>query len=92
MDRGLMSGFTGLMDLRLLLGVILFILWWIEVDALQRFRLEHALTMILAVVVAHLSMRWRGAADNVKFRNNLAAIVVSLLLVVVGVFLLPQGW
>jgi hypothetical protein len=92
MDRGLMSGFTGLMDLQLLLGVILFILWWVEVDQLLRFRLEHALTMILAVAVAHLAVRWRSEPDRIKFRNNLIAIVVSMLLVVVGVFILPQGW
>lgn len=91
-DRGLMSGYTGLMDLQLLLGIVLFIVWWVQSNELLRFRLEHAITMILAVFVAHLTMRWRGAADNVRFRNNLIAIVVSLLLVVAGIFVLPQGW
>jgi hypothetical protein len=85
MDRGLMSGFTGMIDLQVLLGLIL-IVW---MGAFTRYQLEHAFTMGIAVIIAHLPMRWRQAEDTVRFRNSLAVIVVVLVLIVVGVFVLP---
>ncbi len=92
MDRGLSSGFTGLMDLNAALGII-FLLWTGFTGAgFPRFRLEHAFTMILALVVAHLPARWKEAAPEVRFRNTLIAILISLILVVLGVFVLPGGW
>lgn len=87
MDRGLMAGFTGLLDLQLLLGIILLIVLGIE-----RYRLEHAFTMIIALVLVHLARRWREAADAIRFRNNFLVILAAMLLIVAGVFVLPQGW
>lgn len=87
-DRGLMSGYTGLLDLQLLMGIILLI--WLGLDA--GYRLEHAFTMILALILAHLAIRWRKANDTIRFRNNFAVIVAGLLLIFAGVAVLPQGW
>jgi uncharacterized membrane protein YphA (DoxX/SURF4 family) len=86
-DRGLMGGYTGLLDLQLLLGIILLI-----GRGLEQYRIEHALTMIIAVVLAHLSRVWRDKADSIKFRNNFFAIVLGLLLIFAGVSVLPKGW
>ena len=86
-DRGLMSGFTGMLDLQVLLGILLII-----TGGLLPYRIEHAVTMILAVIVAHLPRRWRGAEPSIRARNNLIAIVVALVLVFVGVARLPGGW
>ena len=86
-DRGLMRGVTGLMDLQALIGIILLIGLGIE-----RFRIEHAITMIIALVILHLSVLWRNRSDKINYRNNLLAIVVSMIAVVFGVGLLPQGW
>ncbi len=92
MDRGLTSGFSGLMDLNATLGVI-FLLWTGFTGAgFPRFRLEHAFTMILALVVAHLPARWKEAPAEIRFRNTLLAILISLILVILGVFVLPGGW
>lgn len=87
MDRGLMSGFTGLVDLQALLGLILLI----GLGSYTRFQLEHAFTMLLALLLAHLPMRWRSSdlADALKFRNNLFVILGVLLLVVLGITVLP---
>ena len=64
MDRGLMAGFTGLMDLQVALGII-FLLWnGFTGTGFPRFRLEHGLVMIVAAVVAHLSARWKNADDS----------------------------
>ena len=86
-DRGLMAGYTGLLDLQLLLGIVLLIGL-----GLERFRIEHAVTMLIAIILAHLSMLWRDKADKVKFRNNFLAILIGMLLIIAGVTVLPQGW
>ncbi len=92
MDRGLMSGFSGLMDLQALLGLIVLVGGGLTGVGFPFYRIEHTVTMIVAVVVAHLPVRWRNAAGPVRARNNLVAILVSLALIVVGVAGLPQGW
>lgn len=90
LDRGLMAGFTGLLDLNLLLGLIL--LFGLP-GGLLRPRLEHAATMVLAVVAAHLSAIWRRSDDDArKFRNNLLVVVIALGLVAVGVLHLRGSW
>jgi uncharacterized membrane protein YphA (DoxX/SURF4 family) len=86
-DRGLMAGYTGLLDLQLLLGIILLIGL-----GLSNYRIEHAGTMLIAIVLAHASRMWRDKVDTVKFRNNFLAILIGLLLIIAGVAILPQGW
>ena len=83
-DRGLMTAYTILLDLQLLLGIILLI-----GGELARYRIEHAFTMIIAIVLAHLSRLWRDKDDPVKFRNNFLAIAAGLLLIVAGLNVLP---
>ena len=85
MDRGLMSGFSGLMDLQVTLGII-YLLWnGFAEEGFPAFRIEHAITMIIAAVVAHLPARWKNADDKTRFRNNLFAISASVVLVLIGV-------
>lgn len=86
-DRMLMLGLTILMDLQLLLGIILLVGL-----GLVRYQIEHAVAMVIAVAILHLSARWRKAADTIKFRNNLLAIIFSIIIIILGVSLLPQGW
>ena len=90
LDRALMSGFTILLDINLLLGTILL---FALPGGFPRDRLEHAFTMLLAVIVAHLSIRWRNS-DNpaLIFRNNLIVIVAALVLIFIGVTMLRGGW
>jgi len=89
LDRGLMSGFTGLLDLNLLLGLIIIIFG----GGFNGPRIEHAGTMLVALVVAHSPAAWRRSDDAAKkFRNNLIVIVVALVLVFVGVLRLRGGW
>jgi hypothetical protein len=91
MDRGLMAGYSGLLDLQSTLGII-FLLWnGLTGAGFPRYRLEHGLIMIVAAVVAHLSSRWKNEQDAVRFRNNLFLIVASLVLVLIGIAVLPGG-
>jgi hypothetical protein len=89
-DRILMLAFTIVLDINLLLGLaLLFSLPGGLVPA----RLEHATTMILALVAAHSSAAWRRSDDSArKFRNNFVVVVVALVLVAVGVIRLRGGW
>jgi hypothetical protein len=88
MDRGLMSGYTGLLDLNVLLGLILIIGLGFTPQ-----RIEHAVTNVIGVVVAHFfAQRAKKIEDaKLKARTNLLGVVISLLIIVVGVALIG-GW
>jgi hypothetical protein len=90
LDRRLMAAFTGLLDLNVLLGLVLLLTLG---GGFPAHRLEHATTMLLAVVVAHLAAIWRRSDQaTVKFRGNLGVVAVATLLVVTGVVRLRGGW
>lgn len=89
-DRRLISGYTIVMDINLLLGLVL--LFGLG-DGFPIERIEHATTMIIAIVVGHSTATWRKSDQSAKkFRNNLIAVVVSLALIVSGVVRLRSGW
>lgn len=93
MDRGLAAGFSGLMDLQATLGIVFLI--WNGLAAgigFPRHRIEHGLVMILAAIVGHLASRWKNADDTTRFRNSLFVIIASLILVLIGISILPNGW
>jgi len=91
MDRGLASGFSGLMDLQALTGLILLV-WGGVVGGFPMFRIEHAVTMTVAAAVAHLHVLWKNADDKKRFRNSLFIILDTLIIVFIGVARLPGGW
>lgn len=91
MDRGLMAGFSGLMDLQAALGVILLLWSGFAGVGFPAYRLVHGLIMILAVATAHMSARWRNSDDVTRFRNNLFLILGALVLVLIGISILPRG-
>lgn len=80
----LMSVFGGMMDLQMLMGII-----FITTGLSPMYRIEHAVTMILAVAVAHLPAAWKKKSDRVRYRNNLLALVGVIALIVLGVMVLP---
>ncbi len=89
MDQGLMSGFSGLIDLQALLGIILALSVGLTTNRVGDF-VPHIVIMLIAVVTAHLPMRWRRADDTAVLRNNLGVIVAVLVLIVAGIALLPK--
>jgi hypothetical protein len=90
LDRGLLAALSGLLDLSFLLGLIL--LFGLG-GGWPAWRVEHAVTMFLAVAVMHSSAMWRRSDDApTKFRNNLLAVAATLVLIVVGVLRLRGGW
>jgi len=90
LDKRIMSIFTILLDINVLLGLIL--LFGLP-GGLTPDRLEHTTTMILAAVTAHLSAFWRKSPNSsTKFRNNLIVVVVAMIFVLMGVTRLRGGW
>jgi hypothetical protein len=87
-ERGLMSAFVGLLDLQLLIGIILFI----QLLPAERYRMEHAVTMLLAVIAAHFSAKWKNAPGPLRARNYFLIVILALVLIFVGVARLPVGW
>jgi len=92
MDRGLSSGFSGLMDLQILLGLIYFLWNGFASSLWPGYRFEHLTVMLVAAAVAHLPARWKNAPDKMRFRNALFAVLFALFFVYVGVSRLPAGW
>ena len=90
MDRGLASGFSGLIDLQVTLGLVYMIWNGLAVEGFPEFRIEHAITMIIAAVVAHLPVRWKNADDKTRFRNSLFIILDVLIIIFIGVMRLPK--
>ncbi|HEX4945645.1 MAG TPA: hypothetical protein VFZ34_03130 [Blastocatellia bacterium] len=91
LDRTLMAIFLGCLDLQWLLGLILFI-WVATTSGLSRLHWEHAVTLTLALVVGHLSAKWKQAPTAVRARNYLFILLGVIVLIVVGVGRYPTGW
>ena len=91
MDRGLASGFSGLLDLQVTLGLILLIWGGLAGVGFPAFRIVHALIMILGAVVAHLHVLWKNADDKLRFRNSLFIVLDVLIIIFIGVAILPVG-
>jgi hypothetical protein len=88
-DRGLMAGFSGLMDLQAAIGIVLLLWGGFTGLGFSRYRIEHGVIMVIATVVAHLSARWKNADEPVRYRNYLLVILTSLAIVLIGISVLP---
>ena len=92
MDRGLAAGFSGLMDLQVLLGLIFFLWSGFAGAGFPRERWEHMGIMIVAAALGHVPARLKALGDKQRFSYSLVCILGVLALVYVGVTLLPGGW
>lgn len=89
LDKTLLTIYTILMDINVLLGLILLFF----AGGFSGARLEHATTMILAAIAAHMTAVWRKSTNSsTKYRNQLLMVALSLLLVVMGVIRLRGGF
>jgi hypothetical protein len=88
----LVNAYSGFMSLQMLLGLIYFLWSGFAGIGFPGYRIGHLFVMFLAVAASHLPKRWKTAPDATRYRNDLIALVVSLILVALGVAMLPQGW
>lgn len=92
MDRGLLSGFSGLIDMQALLGLLYFFITGLGGTGFPMYRMEHLTTMIVAAVVAHLPGIWLKRGQKHAVRNSFLAVLGVWLLIYAGVAALPGGW
>ncbi len=90
MDRGLSAGFSGLMDLQVTLGFIIFLWSGLTGGGFPMYRIEHMTVMLVAAVLGHLPSFMKKAGN--RYAVALTAVVGALVLVFVGVARLPGGW
>ncbi len=90
MDRGLASGFSGLMDLQVLLGLIYFIWNGMAGTGFPLYRILHMIIMILAAVAAHIPARLKNLNDKLRFQFSAMIIIGVLVLIVIGISVLPR--
>ena len=89
LDQKLLMVFTILLDINVLLGLIILFFG----GGFTGPRLEHATTMILAAIAAHMTAIWRRSTDSsLKFRNQLLMVVLAVILVIFGVIRLRGGF
>lgn len=91
MDRGLSAGFSGLMDLQVLLGFLYFFITGFGEAGFPMFRIEHMGTMLVAAAAAHVPSMLKKRAAN-KYLVGFFAILGALTLIILGVARLPGGW
>ena len=89
-DRGLSSGFSGLMDLQVTLGLLYFFVTGASGAGYPLYRIEHLVTMLLAALAAHTPAMFKKAAN--RHAVGFLAVLCAMILVVIGVARLPGGW
>lgn len=90
----LLTVFSSLIGLQWLIGLVLLGVWGSLSDFGQRHFYEHLTVMTIALIVAHLHIRWKRdetMPDKNRYRNGFLLILGVTVLVVVGIAVLPEG-
>lgn len=80
-----------LITLQFLTGIIVLITRWSDFGDGLRHRLEHALMMIVAMTIVHMTGRWRRNPSPASTRNTFLTVLASIILIVLAILILPQG-
>ena len=89
-----MTVFSSLVGAQWLLGIIFFVVLgnYSMDNPLVRLRFEHAGTMTLVLVVAHVHMMLKKRDDRTRYIGGLISVIVAMILVYVGVAVFQAGW
>lgn len=88
----IMQAFAGLTSLQWLIGLIFMFVYSSYLGMIPGHVWGHLVVMTIAVALSHMHNMFKKKPDNVRFRNSLLLVVGVLVLVIIGVALLPQGW
>jgi hypothetical protein len=92
LTRRIMLAFSMAIRLQWVIGIVFLIVMGSATGFGFRHYWEHAVTMTVAVGLSEMLSRWKNAPANVRYRNSLLVVIAVLVLVLIGVTLLPQGW
>ncbi len=84
----LLRAFTIGFSIQWFLGLVLIAVAGFNVP----YRIEHAVTMTIALVFAHMTAMFKRAPDSRRTLMTLIFVVIALVLVYVGIARLPLGW
>lgn len=84
LDRRLRLAYVSVIDVQVLLGLILVVLYAIN-GALLRPAIEHSVIMVIVLILAHLTARWSKREDTTYLRNNFLDVLAVIVLIGVGV-------
>lgn len=92
-SQTLLTIFSSLVDLQWLLGLILLISYGSVNGFGIRHYWEHLTMQTIAVVVAHLHVRWRKKEleDKTRYQRGFLLVIAVLVLIFVGIMVLPAG-
>ncbi len=79
------------LTLQFVIGLIVLVGRWSEFSEGLRHRLEHAVIMLVAVGLTHMTGRFAKLPAPLASRNTLLTLLASLILVILGIWILPQG-
>jgi hypothetical protein len=85
-------GLLALFALQLLLGIALFVWHWEGLAQVPHYRWEHVVTMLAALLLLHLPLRWKRLEEALWWRRTLWVVLAVGVLVFLGVARLPKGW
>jgi hypothetical protein len=85
-------GLLALFALQLLLGIALFVWRWEGLAQVPHYRWEHVVTMLAALLLLHLPLRWKRLEEPLWWRRTLWVVLAVGVLVFLGVARLPKGW
>jgi hypothetical protein len=77
--------------LQLVLGLLQLVMRWSDFGDGLRYRLEHALLMIVAVGIVHMAPRFMRRGDVIGSRNTTFMMIASIALIVLGTTLIKSA-
>jgi hypothetical protein len=87
LDNGLSSGYSGMLDLQMLLGILqIILLLALKSGSIARLVL-HPVVMFVVVVAGHLSAAFKKRESAVRFKVQLGIYLGSLVLIVLGLII-----
>jgi hypothetical protein len=89
----LMRVFSISMSLQWFIGLIFFVILGSLINwQFQGYHWIHLIVMTLALAASHMPAMFKKRSDSVRYQGTLALVIGALILVVIGVIVLPQGW
>jgi hypothetical protein len=89
----LMRVFSISTSIQWFIGLIFFVILGSLINwQFQAYHWIHLIVMTLALSASHMPAMFKKRPDTVRYQGTLALVIAALVLVIIGVIVLPQGW